>query len=594
MAQATERLKQELRKLRECKQRLGDFISTASDLLWETDAEMNFVSGECLGGAACKDHSITAACPQITAMLDELRTGPFSDSVAARESYRGLEYSIPGPSNTALWLESNGNPVFNAAGDFLGYRGTCRNITERKANESTIAFLARYDSLTKLPNRVLFRERIEQALARATPESRVAVLCLDLDRFKVVNDTLGHSTGDALLRTVADRLSRCVRSIDTVARLGGDEFVVIQVGLEKAEEAAALANRIEEALNEPCVLDGHYVTTKITIGIALTPEDGTSPEELLRHADIALYRAKFEEPGTWCFFEAHMGARVESRRSLETGMRDAIVRNEFELDYQPLYSVASHEVLSVEALLRWRHPVRGVIGPNEFIPIAEESGLIVPIGEWVLRRACRDAMQWPGGRVSVAVNLSPVQFKSRRLVAAVKEALAESGLPGHRLELEITEAVLMQSGEATLRALHELRNLGARVSLDDFGTGYSSLSYLRSFPFDKIKIDQSFIRDLTGARGGAAIVRAIAGLGASLSLATTAEGVETPEQFAILQAEGCTEVQGFLFSRPVPARNIPALIGQIPPGLPESDLAARFPWPVNRLPVPNGENLVLR
>ena len=584
MAESIERLERELHELRDCNERLSDFMSTASDMFWETDAEMEFVAGECICKAADIDHTVTQTSPQITAMLDSLSAaGPFREALRARKPYRGLEYSIIGPDNTLFWMESNGTPVFNEAGVFAGYRGTCRNITQRKESDSTIEFLARYDSLTKLPNRLLFRERIDQALARATPESRVAVLCLDLDRFKVVNDTLGHSIGDALLRTVAERISRCVRSVDTVARLGGDEFVVIQVGLERAEEAAGLAVRIEEALGEPCILDGHYVTTRTTIGIALTPNDGTSAEELLRQADIALYRAKFEEPGTWCFFEPEMGARVEKRRTLEAGMRDALSRNEFELVYQPLYSVASRRVVSVEALLRWRHPTRGLIGPNEFIPVAEESGLIVPIGEWVLKQACADAMQWRGGSVNVAVNLSPVQFKSRRLVAAVKEALAASGLPGHRLELEITEAVLLQSGDATLAALHELHDLGARVSLDDFGTGYSSLSYLRSFPFDKIKIDQSFIRDLTHAQGGAAIVRAIAGLGTSFSLATTAEGVETREQFAILRAEGCTEVQGFLFSRPVSAGQISGLIGQASPGLPDSELADRFPWDVERL-----------
>ena len=400
----------------------------------------------------------------------------------------------------------------------------------------------------------------------------------------MVNDTLGHATGDALLKVVAERLSGCVRSVDTLARLGGDEFVIVQTGVERPEEASLLAERIIKTLAEPCDLDGHRVVTRATIGIALTPADGSSAGELLRYADMALYRAKLEEPGTWCFFEAGMRARVDARRSLEAGLRDAVSRNEFELLYQPLYNVESRQVISIEALLRWRHPVRGLISPDEFIPVAEETGLIEPIGEWVLRRACADAAAWPGGHVNVAVNLSPVQFKRRRLVAAVKEALLDSGLPGNRLELEITEAVLMQNNEGATTVLHELRGLGARVSMDDFGTGYSSLSYLRSFPFDKIKIDQSFIRDLTSAQGGAAIVRAIAGLGTSLGLTTTAEGVDTQEQFAIVRAEGCTEVPGYLFSRPVPAEEISLLPDSIEDAAPDDGLHARLPWMLEGAP----------
>jgi diguanylate cyclase (GGDEF)-like protein len=584
-------------QLRDGNARLSDFLSTASDLLWETDINMRMVRGERVrkDGAKLPARSyggqISATFSGKTT-IEALGRDPatdrgmaeYVDAIEERRPYRGFEYSLPLPDGKTLWMESNGNPVFDKAGEFAGYRGTSRNITRRKEDEAMIAFMARHDSLTKLPNRVLFRERIEEALAQTTPTSGVAVLCLDLDRFKSVNDTLGHSIGDALLRAVAERLLECVSTSDTVARLGGDEFVVILAGMEREEEAAQLAARIGERLSVPCNLDGHQVAIRATIGIAVTPADGNSAEELLRRADIALYRAKIEEPGTWCFFETEMGTRVESRRCLEVDMRTALDRGEFEILYQPLYSVQSRQAISVEALLRWRHPVRGVIAPDAFIPIAEETGLIVDIGEWVLRRACADAMAWPEGCVNVAVNLSPVQFKSRRLVTAVREALAASGMPGHRLELEITEATLMQNNEATLAALHELRDLGARVSLDDFGTGYSSLSYLRSFPFDKIKIDKSFIQDLANVQGGAAIVRAIAGLGANLQLTTTAEGVETREQFAILRAEGCTEVQGYLFSRPVPADQVPALIGPDYDGLPESDLAGRFPWAIGRLP----------
>jgi diguanylate cyclase (GGDEF)-like protein len=606
-AAGAERVRQLERELEECKlafnglrrgyDRLADFMSTASDLLWETDTEMKIATGERIVRKDGDGPAVIGMSEQLKetfagrSTMEVLGRDPVTDpalarylgAVRSRKSYRGFEFSVTLPNNKVLWFESGGNPVFDEAGIFMGYRGTARDITRRKGDEAMVAFLARYDSLTKLPNRILFRERIEQALAQGPLADGVAVLYLDLDRFKMVNDAFGHSAGDALLRIVAERLSGSVRSVDTVARLGGDEFVVVQVGVERPEDAALLAAQILEAVNQPCVLDGHQVTIAASIGIALAPMDGSSADELLRSADIALYRAKTEESGAWCFFESDMGARVESRRAFETGLRDAIVREEFELLYQPLYNIESRQVTSVEALLRWRHPVRGLITPDEFIQIAEETGLIVPIGEWVLRRACSDAVSWQDSGVNVAVNLSPVQFKSRRLVDAVSEALRASGLPGSRLELEITEAVLLQNSETTLTALHKLRELGTRVSLDDFGTGYSSLSYLRSFPFDKIKIDQSFIHDLTNAQGGAAIVRAIAGLGNSLSLTTTAEGVETQEQFAILLAEGCTEVQGYLFSRPVPSEQIPGLIGRVPEVSPQDDLAARFPWAVNKL-----------
>jgi diguanylate cyclase (GGDEF)-like protein len=577
--------------LRRRNERLFGFMSTASDLFWETDAEMRFINARTVSVSSVHAAS-AAATSQFTgkSTIEALGRDPATDpamaayveAIRTRKPYRGFEFQITQADNSVVWMESSGNPVFDEAGVFQGYRGTARDITRRKEDGATIAFLARHDPLTRVANRVMFTERMEQALAQAGPGSGVAVMCLDLDRFKAVNDTLGHSAGDTLLRTVANRLCACVRGEDTVARLGGDEFVVVQVGVERPEDALELASRILDALGEPCDLDGQQVTIKATIGIALAPADGNGADELTRRADIALYRAKLEEPGSSCFYEAEMGARVESRRALESDLRDALRREELELVYQPLYNVESRKVIAVEALLRWRHPVRGLIAPDEFIPIAEETGLIVPIGEWVLKRACADTMVWPGDDFSIAVNLSPVQFKSCRLVDAVKEALAASGLPGNRLELEITEAVLMQNSELTLAALHELRALGARVAMDDFGTGYSSLSYLRSFPFDKIKIDQSFIRDLTQAKGGgAAIVRAIAGLGSSLSLATTAEGVETQEQFAILRAEGCTEVQGYLFSRPVPAREIPALLGKssgIGSELACDEFLSRFPW----------------
>ncbi len=512
-------------------------------------------------------------------------------AVQARQPYRGFEYSLSLPDGGTVWMESNGNPVFAESGEFTDYRGTSRNVTRRKEDEAMITFLARHDALTGLPNRILFRERIASAIDACGQGNGIAVFCLDPDRFKGVNDTLGHSVGDALLRTAADRLRECIRGVDTVARLGGDEFVVVQTGVEKPEEVSALARRISRALSMASILEGHHVSIGTTIGIALYPQDGTTPEELLRHADIALYRAKLSDPGSWCFFEQQMGQQVESRRELESGLRLALARQEFDLFYQPLYNVESRQVIAVEALIRWRHPQKGLIPPDDFIPIAEETGLIVPIGEWVIRTACAAAATWPQ-HVSVAVNISPAQFKSRNLTSVTREALKAAGLPGSRLEIEITEAVLMLNSDATLRVLHELRALGARISMDDFGTGYSSLSYLRSFPFDKIKIDRSFSRDLTGTSGAAAIVRAISGLGNSLHLTTTAEGVETDEQFAILAAEGCTEVQGFLFSRPVPVEELMPLLqasadAKCGPDAAQKDLLSRFSW-VTASMVPEG------
>jgi len=346
-----------------------------------------------------------------------------------------------------------------------------------------------------------------------------------------------------------------------VARQGGDEFTIIQTELERPEDADRFAQRIVTTISEPYDLDGSQVVIGVSIGVAVAPGDGSQSEQLLKNADIALYRAKSEDRGSYSFFEAGMDARLQARRALEAELRTAIRTGQFELFYQPLFDLQSEEITCLEALLRWRHPVRGIIAPADFIPIAEETGLIVPIGEWVLRKACSEAMRWPG-HIRVAVNLSVAQFRGRKLVQAVTGALAESGLSGQRLELEITETVLMQNTEATLGILHQLRALGARISMDDFGTGYSSLSYLRSFPFDKVKIDRSFVHDLSGKESSIAVVRAILGLGHSLGLATTAEGVETKAQLAILQEEGCTEVQGYFFCQPKSAADLPSFFEQ--------------------------------
>ena len=394
----------------------------------------------------------------------------------------------------------------------------------------------------------------------------MAVFCLDLDRFKDVNDAHGHPVGDLLLKMVADRLRQCIRDADMVARLGGDEFAIVQAGASQPTEATSLASRLIEAIGAPYRLGGHEVTVELSIGIALAPGDGLDPDRLLKNADMALYRAKSDGQGLYRFFEPEMDARMQARRRLEIDLRKAIANSEFQLFYQPLVGMQSENVAGFEALIRWHHPERGLILPLDFIPIAEETGLIVRIGDWVLRQACAEAVTWPND-VKIAVNLSPVQFKNKGILLSVISALAASGLSPNRLELEITESVLLQDGDATLAILHELRGLGVRISMDDFGTGYSSLSYLRKFPFDKIKIDQSFIFDMSDHDDSLAIVRAVIAMGSGLGIATTAEGVETAEQFKQLKLEGCSEVQGYLFSPPRPAAEVKGLLASINPVL---------------------------
>jgi diguanylate cyclase (GGDEF)-like protein/PAS domain S-box-containing protein len=439
-----------------------------------------------------------------------------------------------------------------------GYVATHEDVTEAIQAEARIAHMARHDALTGLPNRTLLRERMEEELARVRRGGGLAVLCLDLDHFKAVNDTLGHPIGDALLKAATQRIRDCVRETDTVARLGGDEFTILQA-IDRPEQAGTLARRVIEALREPFDIQGHQVVIGASVGVTCAPSDGLDADVLLKNADMALYLAKADGRGTCRFFEPAMDARLQERRTLELDLRRALTASEFELYYQPLVEAQSGRVIGFEALLRWNHPHRGLVPPADFIPLAEEIGLIIPLGEWVLREACREAAAWPGG-VKVAVNLSPVQFRSPTLFHTVVSALGSSELSPHRLELEITESVLLHDSAATLALLHQMRGLGVRIAMDDFGTGYSSLSYLRSFPFDKIKIDRSFVRELGEKADCLAIVRAVAGLGASLGITTTAEGVETPEQLEQVRAQGCIEVQGYLFSRPRPADEVPGLL----------------------------------
>jgi diguanylate cyclase (GGDEF)-like protein len=442
-----------------------------------------------------------------------------------------------------------------------GWVSTHQDITEQRRNENRIRHLARHDALTDLANRTVFQERIEDLQGRIARGERIAVLGIDLDYFKNVNDTLGHEAGDELLKLAATRLTECCRDTDLVARMGGDEFAILQVSIGQPESAGILARRVLNAIAEPFDIRGHKFMIGASVGVSVAPFDGTDAKTLIRCADLALYRSKNEGRNAFHFYEHGMDETLQRRRAIEAGLRNALSGNELTLAYQPLINVAENRICAFEALLRWTSPEHGAMSPADFIPIAEKTGLIAPIGEWVLRQACAAAFAWPD-HVGVAVNLSPIQFKNRDLVDQVKAALADTGLRPNRLELEITESVLLIDSKATLAILHQLRDMGVKLSMDDFGTGYSSLSYLLSFPFDKIKIDRSFVQDSSNSAGARAIVKAVIGLGQSLGMSITAEGVETANHLALVREHGCTEVQGFLFSKPLPETAIPDLLAR--------------------------------
>ncbi len=443
-----------------------------------------------------------------------------------------------------------------------GWLTTFEEISDRRRTEARMVHLSHHDALTDLPNRALFHNQLQDAIAFARENEYLALLCLDLDQFKAVNDTLGHPVGDALLLAVAERLVRRTRKTHTVARLGGDEFAIIQAPIAKLTDAVGLADRLIELFGEPFDVAGNQIVISTSIGVAFAPQDGADADQLMKNADLALYRAKMDGRGVYRLFRGEMEAQMQERRLLELDLRQALSAGQFELFYQPQVNLCAGEVTGFEALLRWRHPERGLVSPATFIPIAEDMGLIVPIGEWVLRQACATAASWPQG-IRVAVNLSPAQFKSLDLVAVVSQALRDGPLAPERLELEITETAILLDTDATIATLHQLRALGAGIAMDDFGTGYSSLSYLRCFPFDRIKIDQSFVRELCTRRDCGAIVRAVAGLSQELGMATTAEGVETREQLDLLVNAGCTEVQGYLFSPAVPGDEVAGVLGTI-------------------------------
>ena len=536
---------------------LKDYEEQTSDWLWETDASLRYANpsdrfAEALGrppnairgavlGALLED---TEAAGNAVARLQVLAC------VEARQPFRDIVVPFTRVGEMRWWSIS-GRPVYDENDTFAGYRGVCSDVTIAKAAESRIAHLAHHDALTGLPNRTFVSESMHQAL-RDPDRASLAVLSLDLDGFKAVNDRYGHPGGDALLTTVAERLQAEVSGGDVVARFGGDEFVILDAAFGSPSDVEELARRLIESLSKPVPLGNESVTIGVSVGIAFAPADGRTADELLKNADAALYRAKTAGRGTFRFFEPEMDRKLQARQRLVQDLRNALTRNELRLDYQPFVVSETGAVSGCEALLRWRHPERGTISPAEFIPLAEESGLIVPIGAWVIQQACREAANWPSTH-RVSVNVSPVQFRNRDLPQVILAALTSSGLAPARLEVEVTEAVLIDDADTALDILRQIRHLGVRVALDDFGTGYSSLSYLRRFPFDKIKIDRSFVRELHTRHDSQVIVQAIHDMAQGLGMTVTAEGVETEDQAERLRQTGCEELQGFLYSRPRPA-----------------------------------------
>ena len=490
---------------------------------------------------------------------DALRRSP--ETLATQE----VELRLVTPEGAIKWVQSVAQPRRLENGDIV-WDGIVLDITDRKEAERRIDYIAHHDALTDLPNRTLFQDRLQAAIALATkPHGQlVALHFLDLNRFKEINDTLGHPAGDALLKAVAADLTNIVRETDTVARLGGDEFAVIETELDEPRGAVVLAQKVIDALARTYRIDEHEVRTGATIGIAVYPNDGTEPQELLQNADFALYAGKAKRRDGFEIFDPEMRAALKASKDLETELHRALENEEFVVYYQPRVAVDTGAIIGVEALVRWNHPERGIVSPGEFIPVAESSGLVRPIGEWVLRTACADASVWNAGNLpplSVAVNLSAAQFHGTDIVATVDDTLAQCGLAPALLELEITETMMMRERDTqVVPTLDRLNALGVEISVDDFGTGYASLTYLRRFPVSKVKVDQSFVSGIVDDRDDRAIVQAVIGLGRGLGMAVTAEGVETKEQLEILRSWRCDEAQGYYFSRPVPAHELAALL----------------------------------
>ncbi len=551
------------RTIHESEARFRDISQAASDWIWETDADLRltFVSESCHRSLGLTSANLIGR--SIADLLRPLDGVPDQHAdiriLAAAGPFHGAVFRCQAADGSVRVLRVAGKVV---APDerVLGYRGIATDITAEIAALDQARFLAQHDALTGLPNRTLMTERLAGVLARCRRHgSGAAVLCLDLDGFKEVNDTLGHAMGDLLLVRCAERLRACLRGSDSVARQGGDEFTILQDDVEAAGDVEGLCHRIVAVLAEPFDLEGRKAQVSVSIGVALVPQDGHDSVKLLQRADMALYRAKNGGRNRYCFFEPGMDRQLRLRRQAEADLRRALAENEFHVRYQPQVACATGSLVGVEALVRWQHPERGTLLPADFLPLAEETGLINALGQHVLVTACRDAAQWQG--LSVAVNVSTTQFRQRDLAATVAAALQETGLSADRLELEVTEGLLVHDNGEALAMLAEIKALGVRITMDDFGTGYSSLAHLQRFPFDKIKIDRSFVRQLDGRPNTRAIVRAIVQLGQSLAVPICAEGVETSAQLHELRAEGCEEAQGFLFAQPVSASEVVAMLG---------------------------------
>jgi len=548
---------------------LRDFEEQGSDVLWEIDAKGRLVQvNQRLADALGRTIESLQGRPFLGLLSDLQAALPESDREAAdalrlrlTEGQPFRDLLVPLMVRGSLhWWSVTAKPLVDERRAAMGWRGVARDVTQSRLADRKLAWLAHYDTLTGLTNRARFRVVLENSLKTATARAgHGAVMCLDLDNFKTVNDTLGHATGDALLIEVGRRVKSAVERTDVVARLGGDEFAVLLRHASDEARVQEVAERIITAMSEPCQVLGAVVPVRASIGIARFPQDGITVDEMMQHADLALYDAKSHQPGSVRFFASRMGEQIRRRLVLERDLREAIERHQLALHFQPKVDLETWEVQGFEALLRWRHPEHGDIPPVEFIPVAEESGLILQMGEWALREACRQAATWPG-QLQVAVNISPVQVMAQNLPNAIRRALHESRLPPHRLELEITESVFINETSGTVDQLHTLRKLGVQIALDDFGTGYSSLAYLRRFPFDTLKIDRAFVRELLTSRDARAIVRNILALASSLRMSTVAEGVEEPAQVAVLENEGCNLVQGYFVSKPIPGDQVPHFV----------------------------------
>ncbi len=558
---------------------LRDFEESTSDWLWETDASMQLrrISARLAQVAGRAPDQIIGRFPESLlgdiARMEVRGASPvhrLKALIEQRAAFRDVVIPVTIDGEERFW-SLTGKPVLDKSGAFAGYHGVGSDITAQRRSQEQIAFLARHDSLTKLPNRVLFNEALHQSCDRCEAQG-LALLCLDLDDFKLVNDTMGHATGDGVLVAVGERIRGCLRDGDVAARLGGDEFAVILVQTDP-ERTVMIAERIIDRVSRPYQFDGRLIQIGISIGISLAPQDGTTPSGLMKNADLALYRAKAEGRGIWRLYDPAMDERLQDRRTLQSDLRQAVLLGEFCIDYQPVVDLKAQRIVGAEALLRWMHPVRGLLSPAQFIPMAEDAGLIGAIGKFVLNEACRTAAGWPP-HVSIAVNMSPLQFRDPGLVDVIDQALAASGVAPSRLELEITETTMLETSSETLDALWKLHGRGVRIALDDFGTGYSSLSYLRRFPFDKIKIDRTFIRDLGYEKDDSSIIMAIIGLADSMGMTVTAEGVETIEQSELLTGYGCAQGQGFLYYEPISAAAIDNVIAQ------DSRLPAAPPEPL--------------